>query len=72
MNLEKLNSQCFFDMLDDIVIYLENCKNANHRAFFVQLYSKTLHNFCHSLNKKVYYEFKKQLERVKKLCGKNV
>lgn len=70
MNLEKLNSQCFLDLLDDIVVYLENTKNASHRTFFVLLFSRTLNNYCYSLNKKV-YEFKKLLERAKKFCGKN-
>ena len=27
VNLEKLNSQCFCDILDDIVTYLETCKS---------------------------------------------
>lgn len=61
MNLEILNSQCFLDLVDDIITYLENSKNNNHRAFFVLTFSRTLHNFCFSLNKKVYFEFKKLL-----------
>jgi len=71
MNLEKLNSQCFLDILDDIVSYLENSKNPNHRNFFVFLYSRTLPYFANSLNKKVFFEFKKQVEKVRKFLSKN-
>jgi len=71
MNLEKLNSQCFLDILDDIVSYLENNKNPSHRNFFVILYSRALPYFANSLNKKVFFEFKKQLEKVRKFLSKN-
>lgn len=51
--------------------YIENTKNSNHRQFFVTVFSRTLHDFCFSLNKKVYFDFKKLLERAKKFCTKS-
>lgn len=70
MNMEKLNSQCFLDAVEDIVGAIENTKNANHRGFLVGVFVRTLGNYCYAMSKKV-YEFKKLLERAKKFCGKN-
>jgi hypothetical protein len=71
MNLEVLNSLCFFNIVDDIMAHIENPKKGDYRQFFILVFVRTLHNFSYSLNKKVLYDFKKLMEKAKKYCSKN-
>ena len=59
MNLSFLNSLSFFNIVDDLVAAIESSKSQNARFFLINVFSRSLPIFSHSLNEKVYHDFKK-------------